>query len=68
MAFQYCAGLTNIYCYAEKVPETGMLCFESSNYKNATLHVPANSLEAYKNANLWKDFKSIVSLTDEDLK
>ena len=45
-----------------------MLCFESSNYKNATLHVPAISLEAYKNANLWKDFKSIVALTDEDLK
>ena len=42
--------------------------FVDSNYKNATLHVPANAVEAYRNADQWKDFGNIVALTDEDPK
>lgn len=55
----------DMYCYAEQVPETGSDVFIYSNYTNATLHVPAGSLEAYSNAEQWKDFKEIVSLTDD---
>ena len=67
-AFHKCTSLTDMYCYAEQVPETGKDIFVESNYKNATLHVPAASVEAYKNAEQWKDFGNIVALTDEDPK
>ena len=67
-AFHKCTSLTDIYCYAEQVPEMGKDIFVDSNYKNATLHVPAVSVEAYQNAEQWKDFGSIVALTDDDPK
>ena len=35
--------------------------------KKSTLYVPKGSLEAYKNANYWKEFKSIVELGDNIL-
>ena len=35
---------------------------------HATLHVPANSVEAYRNAEQWKYFGNIVALTDDDPK
>ena len=62
-AFGACNNLTNVYCYAEQVPETNN-AFTYSNYTNATLHVPAISIDAYKNAEQWKDFVNIVALTD----
>lgn len=68
-AFYKCHSLKDMYCYAEQVPETNNpLIFDGSNYRNATLHVPAASLEAYRNAEPWKNFGSIVALTDEDPK
>ena len=67
-AFHKCTSLADMYCYAEQVPEMGKDVFVDSNYKNATLHVPASSVEAYRNAEQWKDFGNIVALTDEDPK
>ena len=67
-AFHKCISMTDVYLYAEQVPETGKDVFVDSNYKNATLHVPAASVEAYKNAEQWKDFGTIIALTDEDPK
>ena len=67
-AFYKCTSITDIYFYAEQVPETDKDVFADSNYKNATLHVPANAVEAYSNAEQWKDFGSIVALTDNDTK
>ena len=67
-AFHKCTSLADMYCYAEQVPEMGKDVFVDSNYKNATLHVPAASVEAYRNAEQWKDFGNIVALTDEDPK
>lgn len=64
-AFLRCSHLTDMYLYAEQVPESGDNIFGYSNY-NATLHVPAGSLEAYSSAEQWKDFKEIVALTDDD--
>ena len=60
--FWMCENLTDMYCYAEQVPETGKDVFLYSNYKNATLHVPATSINAYQNTNQWKDFSQIVAL------
>ncbi len=65
-AFHKCTSIADFYCYAEQVPETGKDVFVDSNYKNATLHVPAASVEAYKSAEPWKDFGNIVALTESE--
>ena len=56
-----------MFCYTEQAP-IAYSSFNNSNYTNATLHVPAASLEAYKNVEQWKNFGTIVALTDEDPK
>lgn len=67
-AFYYSFSLADIYCYAEQVPETASNAFNVSNYTEATLHVPANAVDAYKSAEGWQNFGSIVALTDDDPK
>ena len=59
------SGLTDMYCYAEQLPEIGSSIFQDT-YHRATLHVPANSVDAYSNAEQWKYFPDIVALTDSD--
>ena len=59
-AFRSCNNLNDFFCYAEEVPETG----EAFNYNNnATLHVPAGSLDAYKDVWPWNGFKEKVAIT-----
>lgn len=76
-AFGGCSGLTSItipnsvtriYCYAEKVPTTRSLSelFRGTPVYTATLHVPAASIDAYKAADQWKEFGTIVALTPEE--
>lgn len=62
-AFNLCPSLTDIYCYAEQVPAIYNYSVEEFDYTNATLHVPAGSLEAYRHAEIWKEFKEIVALS-----
>ena len=66
-AFYGCSGLTDVYCLAEDVPETDSDAFESSPIENATLHVPASALEAYKTTAPWSDFGTIVALTEDEI-
>lgn len=54
--------LKDVYCYAINVPNTSTGAFVSSNIENTTLHVPANSVEAYRASLPWSDFKTIVAL------
>ena len=61
-AFLSCTRLKDMYCHAEQVPETGTNIFDNSNQANATLHVLSASVDAYGNAEQWKDFKEIVAL------
>ena len=61
-AFSSCSGLQNVYCYAENVPSTHTYAFDDSNYENATLHVPAGSIESYKNTGPWSGFGTIKAL------
>ena len=61
MAFYSCPGLTDVYCYAENVPST-RYAFNEYDITNATLHVPANSIESYKSQEPWSGFKEIVAL------
>jgi hypothetical protein len=60
-AFAHCSELADVFCYAEKNPVTSLNAFEYSNIRNATLHVPATSFDAY-NVEPWKSFGSIVGL------
>ena len=70
-AFYKCKSLQDVYCYAEKVPDAwpdpyNEHAFYISNYKNATLHVPAGSIESYKSTEPWSEFGNIVALTEEE--
>ena len=60
-------NLTDVYCYAEKL-QLDSDVFGYGYYSNATLHVPEGSLDAYRNAEWWMYFGSIVALTDSDPK
>ncbi len=69
-AFAYCPELSDVYCYAEKIPQTdnnGYFIMESG-VEYATLHVPAASISKYQNASGWKEFGKIVALTDVEMK
>jgi len=62
-AFANCAKLTNVYCFAEEVPNTVEDVFEETPIGNATLRVPAGSVEVYKAEVPWSGFKSIVKIS-----
>ena len=64
LAFTDCLNLLDVYCYAEKVPETQNEVFRSANIENVTLHVPATSVSAYQAVEPWKNFKEIVALKE----
>ena len=60
-AFAGCSGLTSIICEAS-IPPT---CAENSFYnvnKSIPVYVPANSVNAYKNAVGWKEFTNILAV------
>jgi len=58
---------TNIYCYAEAIPETedGAFLYDIATYKTV-LHVPEAMLYQYKTTYPWSEFISIVALKDGD--
>jgi len=66
MAFCDCESLMDVYCYAEAVP-SGRNVFKNVDCSKVTLHVPAASLEAYKNDGVWGAFGHIVALADDEL-
>ena len=58
-AFNYCR-LQSIICYLQKpFPYTFRTNFSSKIYDYATLYVPANLMELYRNTEGWKAFKDI---------
>ena len=63
-AFEGCHELLDVYCYAENVPDTYSYAFIDSPVANATLHVPAASVESYKATKPWSSFGKIVALTE----
>ena len=65
--FNSCNSLWDVYCWAEIVPNTQSDAFQSSYIEYATLYVPATSIEDYKVSAPWKNFKSIVELSGEDI-
>ena len=67
-AFYGCTNLKDVYCYSVDVPALMTDCFREVPLTDATLHVPSESLEAYRNAEQWRYFFGfIIALTDEEL-
>ena len=65
-AFYSCSSLTNVYCYAEEMPNTYNNAFEDSPISSATLHVPAATVKTSKTTVPWSRFGNIVALQDSD--
>ncbi len=65
-AFAICPELLDVYCYAEKVPSTESEAFNGYYLQNATLHVPAASVDSYRATAPWSSFGKIVALTPEE--
>ena len=65
-AFAYCPELLDVYCYAEKVPNTESNAFNGSYPEYLTLHVPAASIDSYKATAPWSSFGKVVGLTEEE--
>ena len=75
-AFDLCVGITEVTCRATTPPimSDGQEEYMTSVFcrvplADATLYIPAESLEAYKSANQWKDFGQILPIKEsfEDL-
>ena len=51
-AFDHCSSLRRVYCYAKPIQYTDVYSFPfmSGYYQKATLHVPADMIEAYRKA------------------
>jgi len=68
-SFLNCPNLTSIRCLG-KIPPTPDECddifFDESVYQNATLYVPFDVVEAYRNAPVWCKFQNIVGFYDYD--
>ena len=66
-SFALTCTFSDIYCYAETMPETEDYVFYYDIAKCQTvLHVPEALLDQYKTTAPWKDFPTIVALKDGD--
>ena len=65
VAFAWCTGLTSIVCNAESVPGTSSDAFFGITQSNVTLYVPSSSVDAYKAAEPWKNFKDVLAVQVE---
>ncbi len=55
--FAGCTGLTSLYVLATTPPAADATSFAGVNCKNVSLYVPEGSETAYKEADVWKEFK-----------
>lgn len=62
--FAKCTNLKTVTCMAESLPTMGTSVFDEVPLASATLYVPESALEAYKAADLWKDFGTILPIGD----
>lgn len=66
-AFYGCMYLEDVFCYATEVPSTDLFAFANNSMLlplDATLHVPALSIESYKQSQPWSPFKRVIALAD----
>jgi len=62
-AFKDCSGLTSVTCCAMIVPTTGSDVFYRTPQRNSILYVPASAIEAYKAAEQWNEFGTILPIS-----
>ena len=62
-AFSYCLSLKEVICFAEDLPELGERVFDESPLTDAILYVPEAALELYQTANQWKEFGTILPIS-----
>lgn len=62
-AFAENRNMTDVYCYATRIPNANTKAFKNSKVnENTVLHVPYELLEQYRNTAPWSEFKEIVPL------
>ncbi len=61
-AFSRCASLTRVYCKATTPPRgsSGMLFGNSLNPSELKIYVPTESVDAYKTAEYWSNYKPCI--------
>ncbi len=64
-AFQGCVTLKEIYILNETPPDMGFEVFTDVVKSSCKIYVPKGSLCDYKEAELWKDFPSIIEESNE---
>ena len=62
-AFAFCSGLTSVTCKAVNLPKMGEGVFWNASTAEATLYVPGESLELYQAAEKWKEFGTILPIS-----
>ena len=61
-AFSYCNNLTEVICYADKVPSAKTDDFYEVDLNNAQLSIPYTSIEDYKGTSPWNLFANINAI------
>ena len=63
-AFQYCRSLTSVYCKPTTPPVASFMSFYwyafDGNASGRKIYVPMESVEAYKSADGWNEYKSYI--------
>ena len=59
-AFSGCTALADITSLNPEPPTVVYSVFDEVEKENCRLHVPSEAIDAYKSANVWKDFFNIV--------
>ncbi len=65
-AFSHCSGLTSITSYVTNPPTCGKNCFYNVN-KSIPVYVPTLSVDAYQQAEEWKEFTNILPIGAEEV-
>ena len=61
-AFEGCNSLVRIYSFAAEAPTCYSSVFKNVDTQNCKLYVPQSSVDSYKAASGWKDFKNIIGI------
>ena len=59
-AFLYCSSLTSVYCKATRPPALGGSSVFDSNGGGRMIYVPASSVNRYRNATNWSEYKPYI--------
>ncbi|MDE6217947.1 MAG: leucine-rich repeat protein, partial [Muribaculaceae bacterium] len=62
--FSGCSSLTYLRCDATEPPQVDETTFLGINKDNFTLEVPENSVDLYRNAPVWKEFRRISAYSN----